>query len=62
MFTTMILIIIVLAAFALLWWGISQFTLPQPVKTVILVVLGLLLLMFIYNWVQGGSMAHLSLR
>lgn len=60
MFTTLILAIILLAAFALVWWGVSQLTLPQPVKIVILVILGLLALAFIYNSVAGGGV-HLSL-
>jgi hypothetical protein len=59
MFVTLILAIILLAGFALVWWGVSQLTLPQPVKIVILVILGLLALAFIYNIVAGG---HLSVR
>lgn len=58
MFTTLILILVLLAAFALVWWGVSRLTLPEPVKTVILVILGLVALAIIYNSVAGG---HLSL-
>ena len=61
MFTTLILAIILLAGFALVWWGISQLTLPQPVKIVILVILGLLALAFIYNAVSGGGV-HLNMH
>lgn len=58
MFTTLILILVLLAAFALVWWGVSRLTLPEPVKTVILVILGLVALAIIYNSVAGG---HLNL-
>lgn len=61
MFTTLILALILIAAFALVWWGISQLTLPQPVKVVLLVILGLIALAVIYNTVAGGGL-HLSLR
>lgn len=55
MFTTLILVLILLAAFALVWWGVSTLTIPQPVKTVILVILGLIALAIIYNAVAGGG-------
>jgi hypothetical protein len=60
MFTTLILVLILLAAFALVWWGVSSLAIPQPVKTVILVILGLIALAIIYNAVAGGGL-HLSL-
>lgn len=56
MIGTMIAVIIILAAFALLWWGINQLTLPPPFKVVILVVLGLIGLAFLYNMFAGGSL------
>lgn len=55
MFTTLILVLIILAAFALVWWGVSTLTIPQPVKTVILVILGLVMLAIIYNAVATGG-------
>jgi hypothetical protein len=61
MFTTLILVLILLAAFALVWWGISSLTIPQPVKIVILVILGLIALAIIYNAVAGGGLG-LSLK
>lgn len=60
MFTTLILVLILLAAFALVWWGVSSLAIPQPVKTVILVILGLVALAIIYNSVAGGGL-NLSL-
>lgn len=59
MFTTLILILVLLASFALIWWGVSRLTLPEPIKTVILVILGLIALALIYNSVAGG---HLTLN
>jgi hypothetical protein len=61
MFTTLILVLILLAAFALVWWGVSSLAIPQPVKTVILVILGLVALAIIYNSVASGGLS-LSLK
>jgi hypothetical protein len=60
MIHTMILILIILAAFSLLWWGINALSLPQPIKVVVLVILGLIALLFIYNmFANGGSVPTL---
>ena len=56
MLTSFILVLILLAAFSLIWWGISQLALPQSVKVVILVILGLVSLAFIYNSVATHSL------
>ena len=56
MIGTMIAVIIILAAFSLLWWGVNALALPQPIKVVILVVLGLIGLAFLYNMFAGGGM------
>lgn len=61
MITTLILIILILAAFSLLWWAVNALALPQQVKVVVLVILGLLALVVIWNFVQSGS-PRLSLR
>lgn len=61
MLMTMVLIFIVLAAFALVWWGIQRLAIPEPIKTVVLVILGLVALVMIYNFVAGGGM-HVSLK
>lgn len=55
MFLTLILVLIVIAAFSLLYWGLTQMTLPQPVKIVLIVVLGLIGLAIIYNSVASGG-------
>ncbi len=59
--TTLALIFVVLAAFALAWWGIGRLGLPEPIKTVVLVLLGLFALILIYNFVAGGGL-HTGLR
>ena len=56
---TLVLIFIVLAGFALVWWGVNRFALPEPIKTVVLVIIGLVALVMIYNFVAGGGM-HVS--
>jgi hypothetical protein len=57
MFTTLVLVLVLLAAFALVWWGVGRMTLPEPVKTVILVILGLVALAVIYQSVAGGGLS-----
>lgn len=59
MFTTLIMILIVLAAFALIWWGIGRFGLPEPIKTVILVIAGLIALAMIWNFINRGGLGSL---
>jgi hypothetical protein len=61
MFTALILVLILVAAFSLLWWGVSALALPPPVRVVLLVILGLIALGVIYNFVVSGGV-HLSLR
>ncbi len=58
-FTALILIIILIAAFSLVWWGVTRMAVPEPIKTIILVILGLIALAIIYNWVASGG-AHLG--
>ena len=57
MITTLIILFFGLAAFALVWWGISRLTLPEPVKTVVLVLVGLVALWFLYNLFVGHSIS-----
>jgi hypothetical protein len=59
MLTTVVLIFILLAALALIWWGIQRLGIPEPIKTVVLVVLGLVVLVVIYNFVASGGV-HLT--
>jgi len=53
-FLTLIVLLIVLAAFSLVWWGVNRMAVPEPIKTIVLVILGLVGLWFIYLAVTGG--------
>jgi hypothetical protein len=55
--TTLILVIILLAAFAVVWWGVGRLTLPEPIKTVVLVILALVVLFAIYQWIASGKLS-----
>jgi hypothetical protein len=55
--TVIIVVFIVLAAASLVWWGLGRMALPEPVKTVVLVVFGLLCLLVIYHFVVGGGLS-----
>lgn len=60
MITTLLVFFIVLCIVGLVLWGVSQIPgLPPVVKTVIYVVVGVILLLWLLQYVQG---AHLSLR
>jgi hypothetical protein len=61
MIVTILLLLILLAAFSLVWWGVNRMAVPEPIKTIVLVILGLLALLFIYNMVAGGGL-HLTMR
>ena len=60
--TTIVLLFIVLAFAALMWWGVNRLTLPEPFKTVIMVIIGVVLLLMLYQWVAGGGMHSFSVR
>ena len=62
MITTLLLLLILLAAFALVWWGVGRLAVPEPIKTIVLVILGLLALVFIYNMVSGGGFGSFRLQ
>ena len=52
---TIICIFLILAAFALVWWGVNRLSIPEPIKTVVLVTMGLIMLVIIWTWVTGGG-------
>jgi preprotein translocase subunit SecE len=59
--TTLLVFFIVLCIIGLILWGINQIPgIPQIVKVVIYVVIGVVLLLWLLQYVQGG--AHLSLH
>ena len=55
MIHTLILLFIIIAVFALVYWGLTQLPMPLVVKIVIIVVMGLFALLFIYQSVAGGG-------
>jgi heme A synthase len=59
---TLILLFIIVAAFALVYWGMTALPLPPVVRTVIIVVMGLIALVFIYNMFSGSGSLNLPLR
>jgi hypothetical protein len=62
MITTLLTFFIVLCIIGLIVWGIRQIPgLPPIVGTVIYVVIGVLLLLWLLNMVTGGSL-NLQLR
>lgn len=57
MITTLLAIFIVLCIVGLILWGIQQVPgIPPIVKTVILVIIGVLLLLWCLSYVQGAGM------
>ena len=57
---TLIGLFILLAVLALIWWGISRLGIPEPIKTVVLVIVGLLALLWLYQTFAGGGGLHLT--
>jgi hypothetical protein len=55
MFVTLIVVLLILAAFSLVWWGVNAMALPAQVKVPVLVILGLVALWIIYQFVVGGG-------
>lgn len=62
MLHALILLFIIIAAFALVYWGMTQLTLPPNIKTVIIVIMGLVALIFIYQIFVGGGLSLGTLR
>jgi len=59
----LIYLLFALAAFSILWWAVTQLTLPPPVRTVVIVVAAVVALIFL--WQVAGPYTHspgLSLR
>lgn len=50
------MLFIIVAAFALVYWGMTSLPLPPVVRTVIIVVMGLVALVFIYHLLEGGRL------
>ncbi len=58
MITTLIYVLFVVAAFSLVWWGVSKMPLPDPVRIVLIVVMGLIGLLILWNLIAGAGFIH----
>jgi preprotein translocase subunit SecE len=59
MITTLLYIFIVLCIVGLILWGVAQIPgIPQIVKTVLYVIIGVILLLWCLNYVGGMSSGH----
>ena len=58
--STIILLFFVLAVFALVYWGMTQLPLPPVVRTVIIVLMGLIALYYVWGLIGHGT--NLSFR
>lgn len=62
MITTLLVAFIALCIVGLILWGINQIPgIPQIIKVVIYVIVGVILLLWLLQFVQGGS-THITLR
>ena len=60
MITTLLVVFICLCIVGLILWGINQIPgIPQIVKVVIYVVIGVILLLWLLQYVQGGYIGSL---
>jgi hypothetical protein len=59
--TTLLVFFIVLCIIGLILWGVGQIPgIPQIVKVVVYVVIGIILLLWLLSFVQGGGLDHLG--
>jgi hypothetical protein len=55
-FTPFIIILLVIAGFGLLWWGFMQLTMiPPMIKTILIVLFGIIVIVWMINWVSSGG-------
>jgi hypothetical protein len=57
---TLIWLVCIVAAFALVFWYLTTVSLPPAIKNLIIVIMGLIAIAFIYNLVSGGGL-HLGI-
>lgn len=63
MIQTLLMLFIILCVVGLVLWGINQIPgIPPILKTVIYVIVGVILLLWIYNSLSGGAMGHIPLK
>lgn len=49
----LILLVFIMAALALVWWGAQKLPLPPPVRVFLIIVLGLVALVLLYRALMG---------
>lgn len=54
-----VLLLFLLAFIAIVWWGINRIAVPEPIKTIVLVLIAFIALYFVYEMFVGGG--HVSL-
>lgn len=54
-----VMLLFLLAFIAIVWWGVNRIAVPEPIKTIVLVVIALIALYFVYAALMGGG--HVSL-
>ena len=55
---TLVWLVCIVAAFALVYWWLTTLTLPPVVKNLSIVVMGLIAIFFVYQIFAGGSGHH----
>lgn len=51
--STLLTLLFICCVAAILWWGFGRLTLPEPVKTILMVIVALVLLYAIYGVFTG---------
>lgn len=52
-------LLFICAFFAVVWWGISRMAVPEPAKTIVLVIVALIALFVLWQMFAGGGFARL---
>lgn len=47
-------LLFVCAFFGIAWWALNRFTVPEPIKTIVLVILALIALFVLWQMFSGG--------
>jgi hypothetical protein len=53
--SAIIWLLVLLAIFSLVWWGVNRLAVPEPVKTIVLVIIGIIGLLYIAKLFLGGA-------
>jgi hypothetical protein len=53
---TLLKLLFVVAGLALLYVGFTRIPIPEPIKTILMVIIGLIILAFLYTMFFGGTL------